>query len=77
MGTKSTAIQSWAMPTCGCACDFCNQADEERALEAAVLPVAPTAKPAAKVAPTARSGRLLAVPVPSVDDVFGRELADY
>ena len=73
MGTKSTAIQSWAMPTCGCACDFCNQADEERALEAAVLPVAPTAQPAPQSPATARAVRMAAVPVPTLEAVFGAD----
>jgi hypothetical protein len=45
MGTKSTAIQSWALPTCGYACAFCYPEDADIA-EALACPVATDAQPA-------------------------------
>lgn len=78
MGTKTTKLQMWAAPDpCGClSCDSCYPSDADVA-EALGSPVAPTAKSAPERPAAARAVRMPAVPVPSVDDVFGRELADY
>ena len=78
MGTKTTKLQMWAAPApCGClSCDSCYPSDAD-VLEAIGSPVAPPAQQTAASSATARAVRMAAVPVPSVDDVFGRELADY
>ena len=80
MGRVTTNLRSF-VPTgpvgCGAlSCAFCYPDDADVA-EALACPVAIDAQHAATKPATGRAVRMAAVPVPSVDDVFGRELADY
>jgi hypothetical protein len=72
METKTTKLQMWAAPApCGClSCDSCYPSDAD-VLEALGSPVAPTAHPAPQSPATGRAVRMAAVPVPTLEAVFG------
>lgn len=85
MGKVTSSMKGWATsPTCGLACDFCNQDDEaDCELEAALPPVATDTVGTAKVAPDAQPVRLpvVVVDIPQAvarqDAVFGWAPQDY